>query len=242
MTTGTAVLAVVLVAVNVWVHVGPSRTHLVTGPLAALVLLVVGRLEGLTWEQLGLGLEQLPAGLVVGLAGAAVIAVVISLGLVLPVTRTAFLDTRYDVDGRTALRTALITIPLSTVVFEETAFRAVVWGLLERASGGAAATLVSSALFGVWHVLPALDVVVTSAALRGRTTGRGGRAGVRVLVVLGAVAGTALAGVALAGLRWWTGSLIAPVLVHAAANGCAVLASSRAWARLRASGGSSALA
>jgi membrane protease YdiL (CAAX protease family) len=125
-----------------------------------------------------------------------------------------------------------VTIPLATVVFEETAFRGVLWGELERTAGGLAATAGSAVLFGVWHVLPALHVSRTSVVI----TGAGRRSSRRTLLtVLGVVAGTALAGVVLAELRRRTGSLVAPMLVHWAANGCAVLASSLVWARHRGS-------
>ena len=57
MTAAVAIAVVLLVpaASNVRVHVGPSRVHVVTGPLAALLLLFVGRMAGLTWPELGLG-------------------------------------------------------------------------------------------------------------------------------------------------------------------------------------------
>jgi len=38
-----AVVLVLLALVNVWVHVGPRKTHVVTGPVGALALLVVAR-------------------------------------------------------------------------------------------------------------------------------------------------------------------------------------------------------
>ena len=42
-TTGAlAVVLLVLAATNVWVHLGPGRVHVVTGPLAAVLLLLVG--------------------------------------------------------------------------------------------------------------------------------------------------------------------------------------------------------
>jgi uncharacterized protein len=225
------VVVAVAVATNVWVHLGSPRTHLVTGPLGAFALVLVGRAAGLSWAQLGLAPDRFAAGLVVGLAITALVAAAVAAGVVLPATRRAFLDSRYDVPLRDAVRTALVTIPLATVVFEETAFRGVIWGEIERTAGGIAATAGSALLFGVWHVLPALHVSRTSTAI----VGAGGRPSSRrtLVTVLGVVLGTALAGVVLAELRRGTGSLVAPVLVHWAANGCAVLASSVAWARHR---------
>jgi hydroxylamine reductase (hybrid-cluster protein) len=53
MTTAVAIAVVLLVlaVTNVWVHLGPTGVHLVTGPLAALLLLLVGRMAALTWPQ-----------------------------------------------------------------------------------------------------------------------------------------------------------------------------------------------
>jgi membrane protease YdiL (CAAX protease family) len=224
------IVIVVAVTTNVWVHLGSPRTHLVTGPVGALVLVLVGRAAGLSWAQLGLAPDRFAAGLLVGVAGAVLVAAAVAGGVVLPATRSAFLDSRYDVTMREAVRTAFVTIPLATVVFEETAFRGVIWGEIERTAGAIAATAGSAMLFGVWHVLPALHVSRTSTAIAGARSSR------RTLVtVLGVVVGTALAGVVLAELRRRTGSLVTPVLVHWAANGCAVIASSVAWERHRGS-------
>jgi membrane protease YdiL (CAAX protease family) len=223
---------VVLVAANVWVHVGPRRWHNLTQPAAALLLLALGRLAGLSWAELGLAPPAARIGLLVGLAGALLVAGGYSLALVVPAARTAFLDTRYDVGTASALRTAFVTIPLSTVVLEEVAFRGVLWGLVDAGGGPLAATLVSSALFGLWHVLPALDLVRTSTAIGGD----GASTRRRLTVVAATVVGTALAGVLLAELRHWTGSLLAPVCVHWAANGIGVVGSALVWRRHRRAG------
>ena len=158
-----------------------------------------------------------------------------ALALAVPAARGAFLDTRYDVGLRSALWTSLVAIPLSTVLLEETAFRGVVWGLVAVDRGPAAATVVSAALFGLWHVLPALDLVRTSTAIGGAGLSRLRKG----TVVASTVLGTAVAGVLLAELRRRTGSLLAPVAVHWTANGIGVLASAWVWRRRRARGGHS---
>ncbi len=228
MTTSAALVVVLvsLVAVNVWVHVGPRQAHLVTGPLGAVALLAVGRVAGLSWASLGLSVSQLLPGLAYGAMAAGAIALVYVIGMALPLTRRAFLDTRYQIPMRAAVLMSLVTIPLATVVFEEVAFRSVLWGLLEADHGTAVATALTSALFGLWHVLPALDVTGTSTAI-----GDGGRPPRRrvLLTILGTVLFTALAGVVFAELRRRSDSLVAPVLLHWATNGLAVVAASRMW-------------
>jgi membrane protease YdiL (CAAX protease family) len=147
-TVALTVVLLVLAATNVWVHLGPSRVHVVTGPLAAVLLLLVGRTAGLTWPELGLGRQELPRGALVGLGVAGVVAIVYAVALAVPFTRGAFRDTRYRIGPGAALYTSLVAIPLGTVIFEEVAFRGVLWGLLARDFGALAATAVSACLFG----------------------------------------------------------------------------------------------
>ena len=83
-------------------------------------------------------------------------------------------------------------------------------------------TVVSSALFGAWHVLPSLRLHEVNPAVADRV-GTGPVA--RVLAVAGAVTFTALAGVVLCELRRRSGSLLAPIGLHWAVNGLGVLVS-----------------
>lgn len=222
----SAVLGV-LVAANVWVHVGPRRAHLVTQPVAAVLLVLLGRLAGLSWADLGLAPPTARVGVLVGLAGAVLVAAGYALALAIPALGGAFLDTRYDVRLHRAVWISAVDIPLSTVLLEETAFRGVVWGLVAVERGPVAATLVSLVLFGLWHVLPALDLARTSTAIGGRDLSRRRIA----MVVAGTVLGTGAAGLLFGGLRAFTGSLLAPVAIHWAANGIGVLASAWVWRR-----------
>jgi membrane protease YdiL (CAAX protease family) len=226
MTTAFALVLAILVLVNVWVHLGLRLSHHVTGPVAALVLLLVARAAGLSWAELGLARENLLTGLLYGLAAAALVALVYAVGVLVPVTRRAFHDTRYRMPMRSAVLMSLVTIPLATVVFEEVAFRSVFWGMLEHQRGVGVATVVSSALFGFWHVLPALDVANTSTVIRG--SGRPNRRRL-LLTVLATVVFTAVAGVVFAELRRRSGSIVAPLGLHWATNGLAVVAAARVW-------------
>ena len=168
MTTAVAIAVVLLVlaVTNVWVHLGPTGVHLVTGPLAALLLLLVGRMAALTWPELGLGRQSLLPGSQVAVGAAVAVTIVYAVGVATPFTRGAFRDTRYRLGLRAALYMSLVAIPLGTVIFEEVAFRSVLWGLLARDFGVATATAVSACLFGVWHVLPAIDLARTHTSVR----------------------------------------------------------------------------
>jgi len=217
MNTGVApvVTVVVMVGVRAWMRVGPGWAHLVSGPAAAVVLLLVGRVSGLSWGELGLGGGDSPGkGAWMAGVGVGLVVVAYGIGVLIPVTRRFFLDERYRLPAGTALYTAFVAVPLATVVFEEVAFRGVLWGLVAHDWNALWATGVSSVLFGLWHAVP----------------NRHPGVGDRLLTVLGTVAFTALAGVVLAGLRYFGGGLLAPFVLHWAGNGLGVLASAAAWA------------
>jgi membrane protease YdiL (CAAX protease family) len=154
-------------------------------------------------------------GLSVLLVGA-----VYSAGLLFPATRAAFQDVRYQLPPGRALFTALVAVPFGTVLLEEIGFRGVLMGLMTRRAGVLRGLAASSVLFGLWHVLPSLQIARANAAV-GTLAGSGtaGRAG----AVLAVVAFTAVAGVLLGELRRRSGSLLASAGLHWAVNGVGVL-------------------
>jgi membrane protease YdiL (CAAX protease family) len=150
------------------------------------------------------------------------------LALALPATRAAFADERAAGLSVAALAWyALVRVPLGTVLLEEVAFRGVLWGLLTRRRGTTWATVLSSAAFGAWHVLPSLGLTSGNAAAAAAFgSGAAGRTG----AVLAAVIGTAAAGVVFCELRRRSGSLLAPAGLHCATNSLGYLF---AWAIAR---------
>jgi membrane protease YdiL (CAAX protease family) len=224
-TLALAVTLAVMVAWNVGARAGRESLLPIAGPLAAAFLLLVGRLAGLSWDDLGLGTGSMVRGLAWGGVAVAVIGVGYAVGLALPITRPLFLDQRHRaLGGWSALYSAFLAVPLGTVVFEEVAFRGVLWGLVMDSSGAVSATVVSSLLFGAWHVWPALDMARANADPSAPPS----RATVMRLV-LGTVVFTGLSGVLFAVLRQQSGSLFAPALLHWATNGLGVLAAALAW-------------
>ena len=124
--SGAVVL--VLAAINV-------TDHLLHPPwwvraLEGAGLLAWARLDGLSWSQLGLGRDRLGSGCRWGLGAIAVVAGVYVVGVLQPSIRPAFQDVRYDLPLADALRTTFVVIPFGTVLFEEIAFRSVLWGML----------------------------------------------------------------------------------------------------------------
>lgn len=222
------IVIAVLVVVNV-VDVKIAHAALVLGPAGAAGLLALARWAGLSWAELGVGRGTWPRGGRWALAAIGIVAVVFAVGAALPLTRSAFRNTRYDFGWGHAALTAFVLIPLGTVLFEEVAFRGVLWGLLRRRHGTVLATVVSSALFGLWHVLPSLGLAADDQAI-GTAVGRGSSG--QTVSVLGTVLFTALAGVVFCELRRRSGSLLAPAGLHWATNALGVLAATAifAWA------------
>lgn len=221
-----AVVVLILAAVNV-VDIRVAHASLVAGPLTAAGLIAIARLAGLSWRDLGLGPGTWRPGLRWASIEIALVALVLAAGAALPATRNAFRDSRYHLGWGDALLTAFVLIPVGTVLLEEVAFRGVLWGLLRQAHGTTTATIGSSALFGLWHVLPSLSLATDNAAIGG-AVGKGRSA--QVLTELGTVAFTALAGVVFCELRRRSGSILASAGLHWAVNGLSVLAAAAVWA------------
>jgi membrane protease YdiL (CAAX protease family) len=224
--SAVAVTIIILVVVNV-VDVRVPHAALVVGPACAAVLLAIARLAGLSWPELGLGPGTWRRGLLWAAAVVGVVALVMAAGAALPATREAFRDNRYRLGLADALLTAIVAIPVGTVLVEEVAFRGVLWGLLRRVRGTVVATVVSSVLFGVWHILPSMGLATSSHAI-GSVVGKGRSA--QDVTVLGTVLFTAASGVVFCELRRRSGSILASAGLHWAVNGLGVLASAAIWA------------
>jgi len=220
------VVIAVLALLNV-VDIRVARASLVVGPVCVAGLTGVARLAGLSWQDLGLGPGTWRPGLRWAAAEIAIVGLVIAAAAALPLTREAFRDARYQLDWGNALLTSLVLIPIGTVLVEELAFRGVLWGLLREVKGTTTATVVSSILFGLWHVLPSLGLASSNAAITG-TVGAGRSA--QTTTVLATVLFTGLAGVVFCEVRRRSGSILASAGLHWATNGLSVLASSAVWA------------
>ncbi|MEU8240839.1 CPBP family intramembrane glutamic endopeptidase [Actinoplanes missouriensis] len=215
-----AAVVAVLAAVNVANKFGPAGTGLVAGPVVAIGLLLLGRRAGLTWHDLGLAPHTLTRGIRYAVGAVLAVAVVYAIAAAIPATRPAFQDGRYDLHLSAVLQTAFVVIPFGTVLLEEIAFRGVLHGLVNRHRGAVWASVVSSVLFGLWHILPSLRLAEANRAV-GDAVG-GGTTG-QILAVAGAVGFTALAGLLLCELRRRSGSLLAAAALHWATNGMGLL-------------------
>jgi uncharacterized protein len=220
LTSGAAVA--VLAAINV-------TDHLLHPPwwvraLEGAGLVAWARLDGLSWSQLGLGRDRLGAGCRWALGAIGLVAGVYVVGVLLPLTRPAFQDVRYDLPLPDALRTAFVTIPLGTVALEELAFRSVLWGMLARHQRRWQVLVTTSVLFGSWHVIPALQARATNRGVSDAVGGAGSAA-----VVVGTVALTTVGGLVFGELRRRSDSVLASAGAHWATNALGVLFGLVAW-------------
>ena len=218
--SGRAVgLVILALAVAKAVDRAVPGAHVAVGLGLVACLVVIARAQGLAAADLGLARSSWPTGLRWGAAAAALVGLAYALASVTGPVWEALPDGAGGL-GRGALWTVLVVIPLGTVLPEELAFRGLLLALLGRRYGPLAGTLLSSGLFGLWHVVPSLGGGTANATMASVV---GADAAGTVLRVIVTVVFTALAGVVLCGLRLRSGSLVAPVLAHWTVNGLGVI-------------------
>lgn len=182
---------------------------------SALIVVVAVRLAGCRLDDLGLTRRQLGAGARWGGAAMAAVAGVYVLGALLPPTRPLYLDARArDLTGGGLAYMALVAVPVGTVLLEELAFRSVLPAILVRRTSIWRAVLVSSLLFGFWHVLPSIGLNTVNPWVSGFASGAAGQ----VVATTFAVVGTFVAGVFFSWLRYRSDSVLAPMLLHVSTN------------------------
>ena len=200
------------VASNLWV---PKPAYVPFAVAVTAVVAVTARtLDGVTWESLGLGRRHVRTGLRWGAVLAGIVLVVLVAGALLPATRDLFQDRRVEsMDAWEALYAAFVRVPFGTVLLEEVAFRGVLPAMLALRTSRWRAIGASAVLFGLWHVLPSLDMgtvnPVADDAIGGVPSG---------VVALGSVLATAAIGVWFSFLRERTGSLLTPMVAHWSSN------------------------
>ncbi|MEV8633355.1 CPBP family intramembrane glutamic endopeptidase [Streptosporangium sp. NPDC051023] len=222
-----------LAAANVLNNRVAPRLAPLTSAVTVAALLAMARRSGVSWSEVGF--HERSRGLLIGGVLASAVAGVYAAGIAIPATRRFFRDERaLSLSRARAIEEALLQVPVGTVLLEEVGFRGVLHALVARSHGPVTATAVSSALFGLWHVLPAIDMMAANPALsrlasgeageggptgEGPVPGRRGGPSAREVsrVVAGSVAATAVAGVFFCELRR-RGGLAAPSLFHFATN------------------------
>jgi len=200
-------------------HPWHYQRYVALNACATAAALSAAAASGLTAADMGFAREQWPPGrLATGLAAGA--AGTWLLVAVVPAARPVLNDKRINsLNGRAVAYQAVVRIPIGTVLWEETAFRGVLQAALRRVMPQTAAIVVTSAVFGIWHIRPTLQALRVNglASDRRQATAR----------LAAGVAATTASGVLLSWLRARSGSLAAPVLLHLATNSGGMAA---AWA------------
>ncbi len=183
-------------------------TNLVT---AAVVVIIATRLV----TPYDMGMTNWASGARWGLA-----VTLVGLGLYLVAAVTPgfdelFNDRRVDGGIPRLFYEVTIRIPLGTVLLEEVAFRGALPAVFAKRMSTFRAVVYSSGLFGLWHVLPSLNLADVNPVFEGLLgTGLVGQLGGVAI----AVVGTFLLGMWLCFLRYRSGSILAPIIVHVASN------------------------
>ena len=201
-----------------------ARSYGLLGPPVVSVALLTGALVLIAWSagatlaDLGLGRANAGAGLRYGAGAFGIVLLVLTVAAVIPATNGFLHDSRAQISGGRLIYELGLSIVLLTAIPEEFAFRSVLLGSALRLWGPWRASLVTSALFGLWHIAPTLHTMSDNRAVSGLAASVGGQ----VLLVLGSIAVTFVAGLVFCWLRLRSRSLIAPVMAHIATNGLAL--------------------
>ena len=198
-------------------RVAPQRHYLLWALGGSFGLLALGLLDGNSWTDMGLGWGYLVPGFLWGVGAIAVVTAGYLAAASFRKGRDAMHDERVsELSGPRLMFNALVEVPFGTVLFEEIAFRAVLFAMLARRFGIVWAIVISAVLFGLWHILPSIGTHEQSAAL-GSVVGEGRRG--NILAVVLSVVTTTAAGVVFAFLRLLSGSVLGPMGLHWATNG-----------------------
>ena len=194
------------------------------GATAVLAVVAVLGLD-LTAEELGVG-GLSAVDFAVGLSLGAVVGGVVLLAGRIGWGARLIADRRVvGLRGRALVYQTLVRVPLGTALLEEFAFRGVLFAAW-RDEGTLTAALVSSFVFGLWHIMPSTVMVRTNdpEASRAKIAG----------TIAATVVGTTVVGLGFMWLRVETGSLAAPFALHATVNSLATWAGVLAGRRTRA--------
>ena len=179
----------------------------VTGMVGAGLVMVAGTWFG--FGTIGLGVPDFGTVAAWAVATVGLVSIVAAMMLSRPQMRYQLADPRMAaMSTRQAASQILVRIPVMTALIEEAVFRGVLHAALIALYPEPIALWGGAALFGLWHIGPGLD--------QARSVDRRSRAGlVHVMIT---VLVTTVAGAALVWIRLETGSIWAPVAVHAGMN------------------------
>lgn len=198
-----------------------ERFHFIANILAASISIIAALLLGLKFSDIGLGINYLLSGLIV----VVIASVAIFLGVIL-ISKIKFAKKYFQKSHSILLSSpskfayeAGIRIPISTALTEEILFRGVLLGVMLQYHSILESIIISSLVFGLWHIFPALNTANRGYYLELRQ----GTILNKIFHVATDVLATATAGLFFGWLRILSGSILAPWLVHWSINSSALL-------------------
>ncbi len=214
-------VGLVLVGYHAAVHGRGARHHRLGLNLAAAAVAVgAGTAAGLTVPEMGISPGAVRRGALVGAAVAGPLVGAVAAAYGSDRSRRLLHDRRVEtLAPRDLAFEAGVRIPVETALAEEVLFRGVYEAWLRRHGSVTYSTAVGALVFGLWHVPPArasLDRTSAGARVGDRRAHRAGA----VAVTVGT---TALAGVGFSLLRRSSGSVVAPIVVHATLNAAGLI-------------------
>jgi membrane protease YdiL (CAAX protease family) len=201
-----------------------ARAYGLLGPSPVSISILVAALLLIAWRSggsladFGLDPKDARAGLLYGAAALGLVFVVLLVAALIPATNGFLHDSRGQISGAHLVYELGVGVILLTAIPEELAFRGLLLGSGLRLWGPWRASLITSVLFGLWHIAPTLHTRLHNQGVGHVFSTADGR----IFEVLGAIAVTSIAGLAFCWLRLRSKSLIASVLAHAATNGLAL--------------------
>jgi membrane protease YdiL (CAAX protease family) len=194
------------------------RFHVVTHASAGIAAVGAAAALGASVDDLGMDPARFRSAVRAGLLAGALPVLGVAASIFVPALEPVLADPRAEHDSRAELAYRLaLDIPIGTALYEELVFRSALLSLARRRWSDPAAIAITSAAFGLWHVLPALeDRQHNSVAQRYPL----------VATVAPTVLSTAIAGAWFAVLRQRAGHVIAPMIAHASVNAAGLLAAS----------------
>lgn len=214
-------IVLILLYGTVLTRLVPQKYHIYLNIFIALVAIFLGLAFGLDFTKMGVSLTQILPGIFVAIAASIIITVSTLLISAIPPLRRFFIgENLASASGKLIAFETAIRIPLGTALIEEVLFRGVLLGLMLNYHGTLFALILSSLVFGLWHIFPTINQLEqndAAAALFGKK--RAHQAGsIAVIVVV-----TFLAGLLFGWLRIISNSILAPWIVHWSINASGVL-------------------
>lgn len=199
----------------------PRRFHLYLNIGIAIVAILLGLSFGLNFEQMGLAFNKILPGMFIAILAAGTIVIGTSIIATIPILRRFFLgDNLAKASGKLITYEATIRVPFGTALIEEVLFRGVLLGLLLQHNTMLIAILISSVIFGLWHILPTISMLEQNKILEKANKDLAHR---KYSSIVGVVIITASAGLIFAWLRILANSIVAPWLLHWSINSSGML-------------------